>query len=167
MLKRLCELAAVADQVKFTLLSLDAGQFMVVIETSAELAKEFPALAAPLQIVESADNLEAEVLTALAQYVPAITERRSNVKEVLAAVEAERIAAEEKKKASTLAKSTSSTSKATKPAATSKSPADAATPPPPGLGDLFSSAKSVKLFQGAELGTLGSEKSLDALETTT
>lgn len=156
MIKLLCELAAQADDIKFTLLKVDNDQFMVVVQPSTKLAKTYPAFASPLQVIETADKLEAELYAALTAYVPALTDVASNINAVVNGLkkEADDLRAETKaKKEADLAKKQVKLVPPAKAVTTSRSPP----PMPPAIADMFEERENRTSFMDQQLVATGED----------
>jgi PRTRC genetic system protein E len=150
-LQALCAVAAKAGNVELRILKMDNGQFMAFITPSKEIAKEYPQLASPLQIVASAEAMDAEVAKAIEQYVPVLSDAMSNIAEVTAQIQAAKEAARQKTvKPKGIAPAT--------PAVVQKPP-NAGTParPPSVPNDLFN-APAVTHILGDQLDVIDEEE---------
>ncbi|MDT8992817.1 PRTRC system protein E [Curvibacter sp. APW13] len=96
-LKTLCDLAMVADSVQLHVMKIQGSdQFQVVIQPSLALAEKHPALAQPLMVTETADKLEAEVVTALTQFTPMVDTAKANLAQIQSSLDAALQAARDK-----------------------------------------------------------------------
>ena len=139
----LCDLAAIADQVKVTVLKVNDTQFMAVLEPSIKLAEKYPQLASPLQITATAADMDGEVTNAVTAYAPVLQAATSNFQQLEDELKAAQASAKDKKKPIVPGKpagagTTTSVAKPTTPMATvNKSPA------PPDLFNLSTKSASV------------------------
>lgn len=143
LMKTLCDLAKAAKGVQLHVLQLDGDNFQVVIQPSRALAEKNPALALPLMVTESSDKLEAEVIKALTQYTPMLSQASNNLEQIQSELEAAAKAAREKgaKKPNTPAKPASKEGSNTTNGVKPSAPMQKATESAP---DLFGSATAVE-----------------------
>lgn len=96
----LCGLAEVAQSVQLHVMKV-GQEFQVVIQPSMQLAEKFPALAQPLMVTASKENLEAEVIEALTSFTPMIQSASSNLAQIQENLDAAQKAARDKGKKTT------------------------------------------------------------------
>lgn len=128
---KLSELAKVADSITVHVQKITDASFMVVIQPSIKLAEKYPQLASPLQVIAAPQDLDREVMAALTEFTPILSQATSNIRDITEALEAATKAAREQGKTKVKPATTpTTTASPAKPMQT----ATVATPPPP---DLF------------------------------
>jgi PRTRC genetic system protein E len=138
-LKALCEIADKTNAIELRVLKMNNNQFMVVISPSEEIVKVYPQLASPLQIVETADKIDAAVAFAIQEYVPVLVEHVSNMDAIKKQMKDAEVAAKEAAKAKT-----PKPTPAAKTATTAAMPPSTAAARPPMLApDLFASSTTI------------------------
>lgn len=83
----LCGLAAIADKVQVTVIKVTDTTFQAILAPSLKLAAKYPQLANPLQVLATADEMDAEVSKALTTYVPMLQEATSNLAQIQEALD--------------------------------------------------------------------------------